>query len=89
MEKEQDGVQFHITKWMDETHFYKKIEIEDEQLDHPLLFQEKVAKFSLGDFTEMLGDQGLQVKEVFGDYQFGRYRLNESPRLVIIAQRPI
>ena len=38
MEKEQDGVLFHITKWMDETHFYKKIEIEDERLDRPLEF---------------------------------------------------
>lgn len=88
MEKEQDGVLFHITKWMDETHFYKKIEIEDERLDSPLLFHERVAKFSVGDFTEMLGDQGLQIKDVFGDYRFGPYRTAESPRMVIIAQKP-
>ncbi len=88
VEIETEGVQFHITKWMDETHFYKKIEIEDEKAEQPLLFQEKVAKFSLGDFTEMLGDQGLQVKDVFGDYQFNRYHMNESPRMIIIAQKP-
>ena len=88
MEKEQDGVLFHITKWMDETHFYKKIEVEDERLEQPLLFNERVAKFSVGDFTEMLGDQGLQVKEVFGDYQFGTYKINESPRMVFIAEKP-
>lgn len=88
MEKEQDGVLFHITKWMDETHFYKKIEVEDERLEQPLLFNERVAKFSVGDFTEMLGDQGLQVKEVFGDYQFSTYKINESPRMVIIAEKP-
>ena len=88
MEKEQDGVLFHVTKWMDETHFYKKIEVEDERLEQPLLFHERVAKFSVGDFTEMLGDQGLQVKEVFGDYQFSAYKTNESPRMVIIAEKP-
>lgn len=87
MEREQDGVLFHITKWMDETHFYKKIEIEDEQLDHPLEFCEKIAKFSLGDFTEMLAFQGLQVKDVFGDYRLGPYRPTESPRLVVVAQK--
>jgi SAM-dependent methyltransferase len=87
MEREQDGVLFHITKWMDETHFYKKIEIEDERLDHPLEFCEKIAKFSLGDLSDMLAYQNLQVKDVFGDYQLGPYRINESPRLILVAQK--
>ena len=88
MEREQDGVLFHITKWMDETHFYKKIEIEDDTLDRPLEFSERIAKFSLGDFTEMLAFQGLQVQDVFGDYQLGPYRQGESPRLIVVARRP-
>ncbi|TDX00970.1 class I SAM-dependent methyltransferase [Dinghuibacter silviterrae] len=87
MEREQDGVLFHITKWMDETHFYKKIEIEDDNLDRPLEFTERIAKFSLGDFTEMLAFQGMQVKDVFGDYALGTYRMAESPRLIVVAQR--
>lgn len=87
MEREQDGVLFHITKWMDETHFYKKIEVEDETLDRPLEFSEKIAKFSLGDFTEMLAFQGLQVQDVFGDYQLSPYKLSESPRLIVVARK--
>jgi len=87
MEKEQDGVLFHITKWMDETHFYKKIEIEDERLDRPLEFFEKIAKFSLGELSDMLAYQNLQVKDVFGDYRLGPYRMNESPRLILVAQK--
>ena len=84
-DKEIDGVNYFITKWFDETHFYKKIMVEDEALEEPLIYTEKVAKFSLGDFTEMFAYQGLQIKEVFGDYNFSNYDLKKSPRLIVIA----
>ena len=86
-EKEIDGISFIITKWYDETHFYKKIVIEDEALQEPLIYTEKVAKFSLGDFTEMFAYQGLQIQEVFGDYDFGNYDVKKSPRMVMIAKK--
>lgn len=87
LEKEIDGVNYFITKWFDETHFYKKIVVEDEVLEEPLVFTEKVAKFSLGDFTDMLAYQGFQIQEVFGDYQFANYDIRKSPRLIFIAAR--
>jgi len=86
-EKEIDNVNYFITKWFDETHFYKKIVVEDEALEDPLLYTEKVAKFSLGDFTEMFAYQGLQIQEVFGDYNFGNYDVKKSPRLIMIATK--
>lgn len=86
-EKSIDNVNFLITKWFDEDYFYKKIEIEDESLKEPLLFTEKVAKFTLGDFTDMFSYHGLQIKEVFGDYNFGNYDIRQSPRMIIIAQK--
>ena len=86
-DKEIDGVNYFITKWFDETHFYKKITVEDEALEEPLIYQEKVAKFSLGDFTEMFAYQGLQIQEVFGDYNFGKYDVRKSPRLIMIAHK--
>ncbi len=86
-EKEIEGINFIITKWYDENHFYKKIMIEDEQLAEPLVFTEKVAKFSLGDFTDMFAYQGLQIKEVFGDYNFSNYHVKKSPRLVMVAEK--
>jgi hypothetical protein len=48
---------------------------------------EKVAKFSLGDFTDMLSFQGLQVTEVFGDYQFSNYDVRKTPRLILVAAK--
>ena len=86
-EKEIDGINFIITKWYDETHFYKKIVVEDEALHEPLVYTEKVAKFSLGDFTEMFAYQGLQIQEVFGDYAFGNYDVKKSQRMVMIAKK--
>lgn len=86
-EKEIDGINFIITKWYDETHFYKKIVVEDETLKEPLIFTEKVIKFSLGDFTEMFAYQGLLIEEVFGDYAFSNYDVKKSPRLIMIARK--
>jgi SAM-dependent methyltransferase len=86
-EKEIDGINFIITKWYDETHFYKKIVVEDDALQEPLIYTEKVAKFSLGDFTEMFAYQGLQIQEVFGDYDFGNYDVKRSQRMVMIAKK--
>ena len=86
-EKEIDGVHYLITKWYDETHFYKKIMIEDATMIEPLIFTEKVAKFTLGDFTDMFAYQGLQIKEVFGDYKFNNYSVKSSPRLIMVAEK--
>ncbi|MEP7252119.1 MAG: class I SAM-dependent methyltransferase [Ginsengibacter sp.] len=86
-EIEIDHVNYFITKWFDETHFYKKIIVEDENLKKPIQHLEKVAKFSLGDFTEMLAYHKLQIQEVFGDYNFNSYHVNNSPRMLIIAKK--
>ena len=67
--------------------FYKKIIIEDENLREPLEYIEKVSKFSLGDFTDMLSFNKLQIQEVYGDYNFGAYDVNKSPRLIMIAKK--
>ena len=88
-EIEIGDVNFFITKWFDETHFYKKIIVEDEKLKEPLEFQEKVAKFSFGDFTEMLAYHQMQVQHVFGDYHFNDYHVRKSPRMIIIAKKMI
>ena len=86
--KEVDGIHFHVTKWFDEEHFYKQIQITDaatHSLRH--LFTERVAKFSLGDFIDMLAYQKMQVQEVFGDYQLGNYDIQKSPRMIIVAKK--
>jgi SAM-dependent methyltransferase len=83
-----EAVTFHITKWQDEEHFFKQIQVTDAANKTPKhLYTEKVAKFSLGDFTDMLAYQDMQVQEVFGDYHLGRYDVRKSPRMIIIAKK--
>lgn len=84
---ERDGVNFHLTKWFDDTHFYKKIIVEDDKQGSPQEFTEKVAKFSLDDFNKMFACHHLQVQEVFGDYSLGSYDVKKSPRLIMVAKK--
>ena len=79
------GTEYEIHRWHDDDFFYKRIIVKDDLLENPVEYTEKVAKFSLGDFTEMLSFQNLQVKEVFGDYQLNGYNINGTPRMIIIA----
>lgn len=85
--KKINGTTYNIHRWHDETHFYKKITIDDTQILQPVSFVEKVSKFSFGDFNDMLSFQGLQVQEVFGDYQLGSYDVRTRPRMIIVAKK--
>ncbi len=87
-EKMIEGVKFTISRWCDDKHFFKQIRIEDNKhLGSKQIFTERVAKFSLGDFTDMLAYQGMQVQNVFGDYELGQYDIRRSPRMIIIAKK--
>lgn len=85
--KKINETNYEIHRWHDETHFYKRIIIDDPQILQPVQFTEKVAKFSFGDFNDMLSYQGFQVQEVFGDYQLGNYDTRTKPRMIIVAKK--
>jgi cyclopropane fatty-acyl-phospholipid synthase-like methyltransferase len=78
---------YEIHRWMDEDHFYKKIIVMDPSLDSPKEFTEKVAKLSLGDFTDMLSFQNMQVIEVFGDYELNSYDVKKTPRMIVVGKK--
>ncbi len=83
-----EDVNFYIKKWHDEQHFYKQINISDAQNQVPrYLYTERVAKFYLSDFSEMLKKQGLEIEEVFGNYRLQPFEVNTSPRLIILARK--
>lgn len=84
-----NDVDYHISRWYDERFFYKKIVVDDKKSERFVQYHEKVAKFSLGDFIDMLSFQQMQVQEVFGDYAFGSYNVNTSPRMILIARKRI
>ncbi len=86
-EKTIQSTHYSIHRWHDESHFYKKMTVNDHALLEPLEHTEKVAKFSLGDFNDMFSYQKLQVQEVFGDYALNPYDVRKTPRLIMVARK--
>jgi SAM-dependent methyltransferase len=85
--KTVDSTEYEIHRWHDSSHFYKRIIIKDPALDAPMEHTEKVAKLSLGDFTDMLSFQKIQVAEVFGDYALNPYDVRHTPRLIVVGNK--
>lgn len=48
-------------------------------------FTERVRAYSKEELEALLGEAGLALKEVFGDYELGSFDEADSPRLVMVA----
>lgn len=84
-QKKIGGVRYDLTKWSDKRTFFKKIHIEDEKLNAPLEYTEEVAKFSVSDFRDLFAPYGLQIQDIYGNYELEPYDPENSPRLLLIA----
>jgi SAM-dependent methyltransferase len=80
---------FNITRHYDEQHFYKQIQVENQNGTVDDVFTERITKFSLGDFIDMLAYQEMQIKDVFGDYLLSHYDIRKSPRMIIVAEKKV
>lgn len=87
-EKWVEGTKYVIERWMDDRYFFKRITIHDEELSSPLSFTEQVARFTKEDLCKMLQEQGLEIVEIFGNYQLDTFEETSSPRLIILAKQP-
>jgi len=85
--KEIDGIIYQIERWTDETHFFKKIRIDNGAGNEPLEFTEQVEKLHLSDFDILFKRFGLCIENVFGDYSLSKYDPVKSPRLIMIAKK--
>ncbi|MBU6158016.1 MAG: methyltransferase domain-containing protein [Bacteroidetes bacterium] len=83
----RNNIVFSITREADERYIYKKITVSDPAIANPLQFMEKVANFSLNDFTQMFGANHLNLLSVSGNYQLDPFIIEESPRMIMIAQK--
>ncbi len=79
-----DGIEYQISRWMDDDHFFKKITIVKGEGVVPMEYIEKVAKLRLKDFEHMVFKNKLSVKEVYGNYELDRYDADGSPRMILI-----
>jgi SAM-dependent methyltransferase len=87
-QKEIDGIVYHITRWHDNTHFHKHIEVADViEGGKKFEYREQVEKLRLEDFDILFKRNGLKLEKVFGDYRLGEYDTELSPRLIMIAKK--
>jgi cyclopropane fatty-acyl-phospholipid synthase-like methyltransferase len=82
---ERDGVHFEIRRSLSSQYIQKDIKIFEK--DKSISFQERVRAFDLSDFSSMLEKVGMEIEEVFGDYDLTPFDKDKSPRLIIISRK--
>lgn len=80
-----EDVYFNTSSKQDENFLYKTIEVKHGS--SIANFTEQFRKYNLDAFTVMLQKQGVQVKDVFGNYELATYNEAQSPRMIIIAEK--
>ncbi|MGX5819555.1 class I SAM-dependent methyltransferase [Chitinophaga lutea] len=86
--KEKDQVVFDIRRELREGKFIKDIHILDKKQLLRGHYTERVSALTLADFREMFALQGLVITDIFGDYHFNEFNEEQSPRLILVAQKP-
>ncbi|MDX1684663.1 MAG: class I SAM-dependent methyltransferase [Saprospiraceae bacterium] len=79
-------VDFHIRRLMSDRDIVKEIKVIDN--NDVRYFEERVRRFDLDDFKEMITGSGMQLEQVFGDYYLNGFEEQTSPRLIMIAHKP-
>jgi SAM-dependent methyltransferase len=83
-----DGYIFYTKKWQDDLFLFKEIRVVDATSKEVLgIFEERVRKYGLADFTLFMQRAGLEMIATFGDYQLGSYHMERSDRLIMVAKK--
>jgi SAM-dependent methyltransferase len=82
---EENGIRFHVKKEIVGKAIVKRINVmtASENLD----FEEHVSLLHLADFERFFSKCGLQLCNVFGDYELKAFDVQVSPRLILIAEK--
>jgi cyclopropane fatty-acyl-phospholipid synthase-like methyltransferase len=80
-----DTIEFAITKRIEAGFLIKNIRFHDKGKDFS--FQEKVRILYKEDFIKYFNFAGLELVDIFGDYQLNAYNAAISDRLILIAQK--
>lgn len=83
--KKCSGIEFSISRKVDDDSIYKYISFSDQ--GDSFKYTEKVQLFGLEDFKKMLQAVNFELTEVFGDYNLGKFASEKSERLILIARK--
>ena len=82
--KKLDGIKFDIKRTFNGRHIIKDIIVTDAEQEHH--FQERVSAFDLITIQEMASTAGLQIVDVFGDYDLNEFNAPNSDRLILVMR---
>ena len=82
---QRQKTQFHIQKRLENGFIKKRIEFLSDGVDY--MFEEQLKMINRHRFEVMLKANGLNLIDVFGDYDLNEFNAALSPRLILIAQK--
>ncbi len=80
--KEVDGIEFHIERYVKNGHIIKEITFDIEGDKRSYI--ERVRALSLDDFQTYFNEAGIDLLDIFGDYNLGSFRQYSSERLIMV-----
>lgn len=84
-EKTLNNVHFKINRRFENGCIYKHIAFEDQGKSYA--FEERVRAFTKADLEKLFEKAGLKIQAVFGNYDLEAFDVQDSPRLILLAQK--
>lgn len=84
-DKTIDGIQFSISKTVEDGFIVKNISFTDKGKDYS--FHEKVKAITLDDFKSYFNSANLSIQKIYGDYNLQDFDIKNSDRLILITKK--
>jgi len=85
--KEVSGLLIEEERWLEGGFVKKRIVVNDAEQAEPRTYLEQVRLFSPEEMKRMLEEAGFGQIRMFGDYSFGPYEEQVSPRMIFYAKK--
>lgn len=80
-----DGIEFAIKRSYQDGFIFKNIQFSDEGQDFN--FTERVRALTLDNFQHLFHAAGLELVDLYGDYNLSEYQEKRSPRLIMVLKK--
>jgi len=84
-QKTVNGIKFIIRRKVKDGYIHKRIRFEDKGKIY--VHTEKVRAFVKADFKKMFKKVGLEIVDIYGDYNIGKYNKKTSSRLILVVKK--
>jgi SAM-dependent methyltransferase len=82
---QRGDIQFHLQKKIENGFIKKKIEFLDKGVHYS--YKEQLKMINLYTFKQMMSEAGLEMMQLFGDYDLSAFDPSSSMRLIMVAKR--